>query len=770
MTMQKTIYLIAILFYVLKGSAQPALKIGDWINFLPLDRGTYVTQTPGNIVYASGQAVVLIDKETGQQRSLSKVDGLSDVGVRFVKYYAPLDILVIVYDNSNIDLIERGIIRNFGQIRNNQVIPGDRSVFNLAIANNGSLFLACGFGLVELDLNNLQFGTTTFTPVAVSSFAEFEGYYYMGTQEGLYRINATGGLNLSDFGLWEYMDGGGLIPGINIRDLAVHDGKLYVALNNALFQSSNGSDFTLITQRSGQTILFLSGDAERLITGWDCSGCPKTVETYNSENGTFFALNNFCVTNPRYAIQDEEGTLWLADLNERFRTIPGVESSECQRLNFENIYSSNVSDVAIRKDRIFVASGGITSNASYRFRTDGFFEFDGEKWNAYNNFSVPAFGNRDIRDFVKISLHPDRDTVFVATFYDGLIKWVNEEEFTIYDETNSTLRRGVGDRNRIRIAGMDWDRDKNLWMGNFDGPNPIGVYLNDGTWRSIGVPGSLNLMDVVVDNFNNKWYRVFGAGLLVFNEGNDIDDESGYRFRQITTSNSILPTNGVTSLAMDLDGAIWVGTENGIVVMECGSDPFRAECRGSERFLEQDGFGAILLEGQTITALAIDGGNRKWIGTTNGIFVQSPAGDEPVYNFTVSNSPLLSNSITTITVDDETGLVYIGSDGGLQSFKAEATGGGASFRQEVYAYPNPVRPGYEGPIAIKGLARDANIKITDIEGRLVYEGRATGGQAIWDGRDLSGRRVSTGVYLVFATYTRNLEFPQTHIAKLMVVD
>ncbi len=750
--------------------AQQDLRIGDWKAILPLNRGPFVTQSEEKIIYASDQSIVFIDKETRAISSFSKTDGLSDANIRFVKYHKPTKTLAVLYDNTNIDLIVDGRIRSFSQIRNNTNITGGKVFNDVSLTENGSLFLSCGFGLVELNLTTLEFGTTTFTPIEVLDFAEFGDFYYMATEEGIYRIDFTSGLNVLDFGLWEYLEEeSGLPVGFPSQELAVHDGKIYAGIGGGLYVSEDGFAFDLIEERLSQEILYLSGETSDLAVGWRCSGCPNEV-TFLSEDNTLVRTRSFCVSNPTYAIEDQNGILWLADRNNDFRLITGGPDGDCERINVNSIYSTNINDIDLRDDRIYIAAGGMLANSGYRFIEDGFFVFDGIEWNAFNKFNVDEFGQRDIRDMLKIGVHPESDTVFVGVYYDGLIKWVDEDNFIIYDETNSTLRRGIGDSNRIRVAGMDWDKDNNLWLGVFDAFESIQVYRKDGTWRGIAAPGTSNLMDVVVDNFDNKWYRVFRGGLLVFNEGIDIDDESDYRFRSITPSNSLLPTNNVTCMAVDLLGSVWIGTENGILIMNCGSDPFRPECRGSEQILEQDGAGAILLGGQTINAIAIDGGNRKWIGTASGLFVQSPQGDEPVYNFTASNSPLLDNNVRTIKIDDSNGLVYIGTDNGLQVFKAEATSGTGAFKPDVYAYPNPVRPDYDGPIAIKGMARDANFKVTDIEGRLLFEGRATGGQAIWDGRDLSGRRAKTGVYLVFATFTGNLEFPQSHVTKIVFIE
>jgi hypothetical protein len=208
----------------------------------------------------------------------------------------------------------------------------------------------------------------------------------------------------------------------------------------------------------------------------------------------------------------------------------------------------------------------------------------------------------------------------------------------------------------------------------------------------------------------------------------------------------------VRCVAADLDGDVWVGTEQGIVIFECGGSAFDpAICQGTLRPVEQDGFLGFLLETEDVTTIAVDGANRKWVGTQNGVFLLSPDGREELARFTTGNSPLLDNAVIDIAVNPLNGEVWIGTQRGIISYQADAVEEGATHAAEIEVYPNPVRPEYEGPITIRGLPRDAEVKITDVNGRLVFETIAQGGQAIWDGRDYTGRKVASGVYLIFSS-------------------
>ena len=174
-----------------------------------------------------------------------------------------------------------------------------------------------------------------------------------------------------------------------------------------------------------------------------------------------------------------------------------------------------------------------------------------------------------------------------------------------------------------------------------------------------------------------------------------------------------------------------------------------------------------LLAEQQVQCIAIDGGNRKWFGTANsGAYLMNETGTKELLHFTVENSPLPSDNILSISVEPKSGEVFFVTAKGVVSYRGDATEAGNSFG-EVYVFPNPVRPDYQGVVTIAGLAADVNVKITDIAGNIVYETTANGGQATWDGNNFSGRRVATGIYLVFCS---NDDGSETFVTKLLFVN
>ena len=273
-----------------------------------------------------------------------------------------------------------------------------------------------------------------------------------------------------------------------------------------------------------------------------------------------------------------------------------------------------------------------------------------------------------------------------------------------------------------------------------------------------------------IDNIGQKWVVVpSGVGLVVYNDNNTIEDVQDDQDRILNSAlgSGNLPSTSVYSLAKDRDGEIWVGTNKGVAVFYNPENVFTGNDFDAQQILVTvDGYVEYLLANETVTAIAIDGANRKWLGTQNaGIFLVSPDGTEQIHHFTEENSPLFSNTITDIAINNQTGEVYIGTSKGLISYISDATQGYES-HQNVTVYPNPVRPDFNGIIAIKGLVEDADIKITDLNGTLVLETTALGGQAVWDGKNGYGERVQTGVYLVFSSNSFGTE---TNVAKILFI-
>ncbi|NCX95688.1 MAG: T9SS C-terminal target domain-containing protein, partial [Chitinophagia bacterium] len=229
-----------------------------------------------------------------------------------------------------------------------------------------------------------------------------------------------------------------------------------------------------------------------------------------------------------------------------------------------------------------------------------------------------------------------------------------------------------------------------------------------------------------------------------------------------------LPSTTVNSLAIDKNDNLWIGTADGIAILYNASSAIRLKSDAETPVVQYDQYAGYLFKGEIVRAIAVDGANRKWIGTDNGVWLLSPdaVNSSILLRFTTQNSPLPDNRIRKITIDNVTGIVYIGTENGVVAYRGTATEGGKT-NGDVKSFPNPVPPGYQGTIAIKGLATNADVRITDMSGQLIYRTTALGGQAIWNGKDYTGRRPASGVYLIFAT---NTDGSQTYSGKMVFME
>jgi hypothetical protein len=210
-----------------------------------------------------------------------------------------------------------------------------------------------------------------------------------------------------------------------------------------------------------------------------------------------------------------------------------------------------------------------------------------------------------------------------------------------------------------------------------------------------------------------------------------------------------LPSTEVLSIAKDKSGFIWVGTSNGIGVIQCPHEVFSSGCDAIWPIIKEGNFANYLFKGQEVRSIAVDGADRKWIATSSGAWLVNTEGDKVIEHFTEENSPLLSSDVKTIAIDGKTGEVFFATVKGISSFRGTATNAEKT-KNNVLVFPNPVPPAFNGNIGIRGLPENSIVKITETNGRLVYQTRSLGGQAIWNGKDYKGRQASSGIYIVIA--------------------
>lgn len=769
--MRKILPLLFIALFLsenMNAQAGTDLAIGQWKQHLPFVRGVYVAQSDDQVFYATSHALLIFDKADRAFEMVTKVERLSGVGVNLVKYNKGSDVLLLGYEDGVIDLLSDEGNLTLLNVPESNILLGEKRLNDVFMANDSVAFIAGNFGLTTLNVLNGRFPNTIKMPFEAKGVVVWNERIFAATVDGIYFVDPSEVFNIDDFSSWSRLEAAEGFPfDYSSNALAVFNDKLYADVNDSLLVF-DGNSTELLRHFDDFSIQYLTSEGEHLIAGWQCGegNCNGQVLIFD-ENHNARPAGNSCVNRPTYAIEDEEGNIWYADRWNSYR-IQDLGRNTCPNLTLNSPASKNTYDIAIDNGQVWVATGGLNLTFSALFRQDGLFSLVDGQWTQYYLWNTPEL--KDVSDFLDVEFDPVTGNVWAGAFLDALVEYDQEEgTFTIFNETNSDLQIAPADPNRSRAAGLAFDADDNLWVCNTGAPEPIVVFRQDGTSQSFGLDCSTRtgIVEIVVDALGYKWLMNIdgGFGITVFDEG-EMDVAGDDECFVVNTSNSVLPTNEVNVMKVDRDGAVWVGTNLGAVVFQC--DPFNGGCTGTRPFVEVDGFGANLLEDQNVQAIGIDGANRKWFGTAAGIFIMSPEGNEQIAHLTAENSPLFSNDITAIEFDNENGIAYIGTTEGLISLRTEATSA-EGFHSNVMVFPNPVRPEYEGPIAIKGLAEDATVKITDVSGQLVYETEALGGQAIWNGRDYNDRKVNTGVYLVFAT-SQNSNDPQVAVTKILVVN
>ena len=379
-----------------------------------------------------------------------------------------------------------------------------------------------------------------------------------------------------------------------------------------------------------------------------------------------------------------------------------------------------------------------------------------------------------------MTIDPENENnVFFGAWGKGLYRYNNKGPFILYRDTNSSLNDRPAWRGWVGTGEGAFDDDGNFWTTNTYNKKALSVLKKNGLWKFFDFSDLIALdetvvYDLLIDDNGYKWIVLPRANsIIVFDDNGTIDNEADDRSIRLTSveGQGNIPGSRGIKLEKDKDGTIWMGTSDGISVHFNPSRVFEEGQRDFQRIIFFDGENnSVVLQNTAIKDIAIDGANRKWIGTeTGGVLLLSEDGKETLLRFTESNSPLLSNSINAITLDDETGEVYIATGNGLQSYRGNSTKETNSFA-EVSIFPNPVRTNVDNTVTMQGLVGNSTIKITDVNGSLVNEVSSDGGTAVWNTRNFNGEQVPTGVYLLFLSGEDEDGDLQTEVGKVMIIN
>jgi TSS9, PorZ, N-terminal beta-propeller domain/Two component regulator propeller len=746
----------------------------NWEDFYSYNNVKDFVKIDERIYAITDNAAFIYDINSNESDKISSVHGLSGKVTSSIFYSVSTKRFVIGYQSGLIEIIdEKGKITIANDIERLD-ITGQKQINHIAEFDE-ILYLSTPFGIVQYDINQLNFGDTYFidensNPVFVNQTAIFQNTIYAATEKGIYSADINDP-NLIDFNNWLQPEGSLLG---DFLSLSIFNNEIYTSRANILYKLTSFINLQQIGTYP-QTIISIRSSAEFL-----------TIATKNRA----FVLNT-SLLQVFEAIPDEEFNFSLQnavteDQNVYLATTAfGILQNSFSNIAYQEIHpkgpsSNQVFSIAAENDNLWVVYGGYNGAFTPLGRRLGYSHYNGvlpidEQW---INFPYdPAFPALDL---VHITLDPQEENkAYISSWNSGILVVENDNPIVLWDESNSGLESlilaGSPDFTSIRINGSAFDNLGNFWVANAWINERVKKLNTNGNWDSFDLSSimtnqALGLTELVIDKTGSIWIGSRRNGALVYNE-------SGDRKRALITeaTKGSLPDLNVRTLVVDRNNRIWIGTQKGLVVFSDAEGIFEASLYDAEPvIIEDDGIPKKLLGDQPINTIAIDGAENKWFGTdTGGVLGTNPSGNETLFNFNKDNSPLPSNRILKIKVDDSTGKVFFATEKGIVAFNNNVAPFGETLG-EVYAYPNPSRKEND-IITIDGrrgthLPRGTNVKILDTAGRLVHETNVEvgqeikGGKVIWNKTNLAGRKVASGIYIVLLTSPDKTETSSTKIA------
>ncbi len=774
----KRINFIYIILLLTGMAAQAQVAMGKWRTHFSYSVVDHVTQSENKIFAVSDGKLFTVDKRDGNMEFISKISGLNGITISKIGYDEVNKLLLIVYQDGNIDFLSAGGVMNLPDYYNKQM-SADKSINHILIANNKA-YLSCNFGIITLNMLKMEIQDTYYignnaSEVKVLNTTIHNGNIYAVSANNIYFASASEP-QLINYEFWKIMTD---LPGSGSFQALYSFGNSLVLLRNGklYIQNPNG----IWSEPEPETSF-----NEIIVSG-------NFIQAFTT-NGTYIFDSQFTKSTITGINEIKDGCYDKS--SSRFWFAAGGQGLIEYKINGDspsiNYYKPDGPAVnfpykmKFAGERLFVVPGekflGPVKRPAYVMI------FENNKWKNISYTDIEkSLGILKVEDFSSIAIDPDDNKHFYAnSASSGVYEFRNDEFYMHYDRNNSIIETALN----IPSDYFQWtdnltfDAAKNLWMTNDLVAFGIKIFKPNGEFSKLGFDGvnnkqSLGKILISNQNPNQKWVlsRRHIPGICVFDDNGTLDTladdkstfNSTFNYNTSDGVKSITPTL-FFCIEQEKNGAIWVGTNEGPLLFNNPSKVFEPGFTCSRIIIPRNdgtGLGDFLLEDQKIIAIAIDGANRKWIGTeSSGVYLMSENGQETIHHFTSKNSPLLSDEIISIAINPANGEVFFGTGGGLVSFQSDAVEASETFGN-VYAYPNPVRENFDGLITIKGLVENTQVKITDLAGNLVSETTSKGSIATWDGKNAYGQKVSTGVYLAICISPDGL---QSQTTKILIIN
>ncbi|MCM1311799.1 MAG: Por secretion system protein [Bacteroides sp.] len=730
---------------------------GDWNVYAAYHNAQRTLEIGGRIFVLCDGGLYSYDTEDTSVETYDKATVLNDNNIYDIALCEATNELVIVYVNGNIDFMASdGSVFNLSDLKTASF--GDKTI-NDVMVDDGTLYISMNGGVVLVDAESKVFGNLYTFDSNVFSVGISEDVMYVAARDGVYKGDMR--QNLLDRASWVKLQSYSIPKLVNFNGTfyAVTSSGVYVVPDKSTFRINNLTREKFTRWSIANNMLLLSND-----TSFSVIDAEGRLTSYGNTGILSAAYYN--------------GGYWAAC---------GTSGLKCFRFDgtkFEETMSSVIPDSPVRNytyqlrmmpdERLLIAGGSFNYPAVNR--TGTVMKYENNTWSAFEEDAViAAVGANYYTKVTDVVQDPDdSEHHFVGTATSGIYEFRNYEYVGNYTCTNSPLTSILPDNANpglyVRATGLEYDKEGNLWMFNNECDTIVRILKKDGTWKALyfnEIAKYPTFDHYLFDSRGLIWFNsrrttstVGRAGVFALDINGTLDNDADDTRRFVYSFNNqdgknYQPTE-FNCLTEDLDGAIWFGTSVGLFVSYNPGNVFSSDFYLTQvKVPRNDGtnLADYLLSDVPVKCIAVDGGNRKWIGTSgNGVYLVGADGTEILEHFTVDNSPLVSDDIYSIAINGSTGEVFIATGDGLVSYMGNATDPEESFNKDVVkVYPNPVRPEYQGNVTITGLMYNSNVKIVNAAGRLVHEGTSVGGAYTWNCATSSGRRVGSGVYYVLAT-------------------
>lgn len=765
MKIQKTYYIMKLISFIFSlcflAPCFSQIGTGQWR--LHVSPTSTIDVAAGNgVVFAAYPAgMEEYDIASGESSFWTDVNSLSDINLTALLFDPVSDAFWVGYTNGNIDKIKNNKVTNIPAI---QLAPiqGKKKV-NKFIQYGGFIYVSSDMGIVKINPKRNEVVDTYYPSAVNEPILEItfrQDTIFALTAKKIFKAHVNNSA-LADAAQWR-VDTRVFDPGndASYKSLVTYNNDLFIVYAKDVYAQDS---VYKITNQGLEVIVGNASDLEiktlKVINNALYVTLEDGILIYNTSltNPVSFYKYEFANSIHTTAVAYYDGMHYIGDRDYGLIQFTSNETNKQLKVNGppKNSYYS----ISGNEGKMIV-TGGTLLQSGFIYNNSGGYTMENEEWKLFDIWNQSQWLGKSIWDISSASVNP-KDPKEIAfgsnSEYSVHVSKDGNQITNSYNINNSALEASSLGNNTICVSDVQYDEKGNLWIINCFSNNPLKVLTPEGLWYSydVGTPAKSKFTGKVEIDYNgNKWFYVPSVGLYGYNDGGTIADASDDKYKLLNngTNTGNLPSNNVTALAVDFDNKIWIGTDNGFTVLYNSAGIFDAlpGAYNAQRIkLEYEGNVEYMLGYTHITDIEVDGANRKWMATAGaGIFCLSPDGLEIIQELNTDNSKLISNNIMDMHFNHKTGELFIITDKGMVSYRTDASYEDPEY-SNVIVFPNPVHPGFSGMITMQGIKYNSDIKVTDMAGNLVYKTVSNGGTATWNGNNLKGERVKSGVYLIW---------------------